>query len=99
MRSVWLEIMGAGRLRAVVRMQARCMGRAAHRPDAPTPGSAALFRALAGVLLAARGGAALEAALLALAGGGGLACHGDGAGGGFAVGFGSDFFGHGDSVK
>src|SRR5690349_1433548 len=59
-------------------------------------GSAALGRALARVLLAARGGAALEADLLAAAGARrGVAGHGGRLRASKTVGFGTDFLGHG----
>ena len=57
--------------------------------------STAFGRPLAGVLLAAGVGTALQADLLTVAGGGGVALGWDGLGGA-DVGFDSDFLGHGE---
>jgi len=56
--------------------------------------SAALMAAFARVFLVIGGYAALQAALLAFRGGKANPFWGDGAGGGFALGFGTEFFGH-----
>ena len=56
--------------------------------------STAFFAALAGVLLVVGGHATLQAAHLAVRGGKTNALGRDGTGGGFALGFGAEFFGH-----
>jgi hypothetical protein len=56
--------------------------------------STAFFAALAGVLLVVGGHATLQAAHLAVRGGETHAFWGDRARGGFAIGFGAEFFGH-----
>lgn len=63
-------------------------------PLEPGSGSTAFFAALAGVLLVVGGGAALQAAHLALACGEADALGRHRAGSGFAVGFGSELLGH-----
>src|SRR5688572_7474944 len=78
-------------------MTKRARGRVRRGPCEPAgaAGSAALLGALAGVLLAARGGAAFQADLLAATGPGhGVAGQGRRLRGGNAVGFGTNFLGH-----